>query len=70
MYKMYNCEFCESSFTLKYTLNNHKKTAKYCLEKQLIETNFFCSGCKKVLSSKRRLETHTTGCLEYTKREI
>ena len=65
MYKMYNCEFCESSFTLKNNLNNHKKTAKYCLQKQFIETNFSCSGCKKILSSKKRLETHITKCIEY-----
>jgi len=65
MYKMYNCEFCESSFTLKNNLNNHKKTAKYCLQKQFIETNFSCSGCKKILCSKKRLETHITKCIEY-----
>ena len=65
MYKMYNCEFCESSFTLKNNLNNHKKTAKYCLQKQFIEANFSCSGCKKILCSKKRLETHITKCIEY-----
>jgi hypothetical protein len=62
---MYNCEFCESSFTLKNNLNNHKKTAKYCLQKQFIEANFSCSGCKKILCSKKRLETHITKCIEY-----
>ena len=62
---MYNCEFCESSFTSKNSLSHHQKNAKYCLQKQSIENNFICSGCDKVLSSKRRLETHITGCIEY-----
>jgi hypothetical protein len=62
---MYNCEFCESTFSSKNSLSHHQKTAKYCLQKQSIENNFICSGCQKVLSSKRRLETHITGCMEY-----
>ena len=63
---MYNCKFCESSFISQNSLNHHQKTAKYCLQKQCIENNFTCSGCKKNLSSKRRLETHIIGCIEYS----
>ena len=44
---MYNCKFCESSFISQNSLNHHQKTAKYCLQKQCIENNFTCSGCKK-----------------------
>lgn len=63
---MYHCNFCDSTFTSKNSLNHHQKTAKYCLQKQSIENNFTCSGCKKNLSSKRRLETHIIGCIEYS----
>ena len=63
---MYHCNFCESTFTSKNSLNHHQKTAKYCLQKQCIENNFTCSGCKKNLSSKRRLETHITGCIDFS----
>jgi len=63
---MYHCNFCESTFSSKNSLNHHQKTAKYCLQKQSIENNFTCSGCKKNLSSKRRLETHIIGCIEYS----
>jgi hypothetical protein len=63
---MYDCKLCDSTFSSKSTLNHHQKTAKYCIQKQYIETNFSCSGCKKVLSSKKRLETHTTTCREYS----
>jgi len=63
---MYDCKLCDSTFSSKSTLNHHQKTAKYCIQKQSIETNFYCSGCKKALSSKKRLETHTTTCREYS----
>ena len=62
---MFNCEFCESTFSSKNSLIHHQKNAKYCLQKQSVDVNFTCSGCQKVLSSKRRLETHITGCMEY-----
>jgi hypothetical protein len=63
---MFNCEFCDCTFSSKNSLNHHQKTAKYCLQKQCIEKNFTCSGCKKNLSSKRRLETHIIGCVDYS----
>jgi len=62
---MFNCEFCESTFSSKNSLNHHQKTAKYCLQKQSVDINFTCTGCEKVLSSKRRLESHITSCMEY-----
>jgi hypothetical protein len=57
------CTFCNSCFTTSYTLLNHQKKAKYCLEKQgIMNTNYTCSKCSKNLSDKRLLESHEEKC--------
>jgi len=65
-----NCEHCDAVFKSKTALNNHKKTAKYCLliqgkiepepepEKEILK----CSKCKKTLSSKQYLDIHSRKC--------
>ena len=53
---MYKCDFCHSNFSYKISLENHIKTAKYCLKIQNKESHTF--KCDKILSTKQRLEYH------------
>ena len=64
------CEYCNKSFISIYTLNNHKKTAKFCIELQKknsekieieIET-FSCEHCDKEFTTKTNLRTHVNTC--------
>ena len=61
-----NCEYCNTFFKTKSSLNNHKIKAKYCLILQgKIESkqhDFKCYKCDKTLCSKRNLEIHTRKC--------
>ena len=59
-----NCEFCNKSFSTKSSLNNHKKTAKFCLK---IQDNkeiytFDCDYCKKIFTSRQNLNIHLLNC--------
>jgi hypothetical protein len=65
------CSFCKKVFGSKTALEHHKKTAKYCLEIQGINSieNFECLYCKKHLSTNERLLTHTIICKEKKKQE-
>jgi hypothetical protein len=61
-----NCEYCNTEFKTKSSLNIHKIKAKYCLilqgkldKKEII---FKCDFCEKVLSSKQCLEIHKEKC--------
>ena len=58
------CEYCKHEFSLERTLNNHKKTAKYCLRIQGNKktVTFECKYCKKSLSTKQRLTSHIDTC--------
>ena len=61
-----NCQFCNKLFSSKSSLNNHQKTAKFCLKlqddnnKQL--TTFNCEYCCKLLTSKQNLNIHLLKC--------
>ena len=60
-----NCEYCNSIFKTISNLNNHKKTAKYCLEIQNKNNNSFtCIHCKKNFTTKNRLLTHNEICVK------
>ena len=65
------CEICNSSFSNKYSLANHKKTAKKCLKLQNTSDNKFlsCNFCNKTFTSKHRLEYHTTICVKKIDKE-
>ena len=63
------CNFCSKTFITVSNLNNHKRTAKYCLDiqKSRIETakkdvEYKCECCDKVFSTKYNLATHLLSC--------
>jgi hypothetical protein len=63
----FKCEYCDKSLKTLSSLNNHIKTAKYCLEiqgrnKKIINTTYNCHYCDKKLSSKRNLDNHIKKC--------
>ena len=60
------CEYCNTEFQSKSSLNNHKNKAKYCLVIQgkieAKEEVFKCNLCDKLLSTKQNLEVHKEKC--------
>ena len=78
---MLKCEFCNTELKSVSSLNSHKKTAKYCLEKQGIQTiksttrsaaeivMFDCVYCKKILSTRQNLNIHLNSCVEKFKQQ-
>ena len=51
-----DCRFCKKIFSTKSSLNNHQKTAKYCLslqDKYLQITKFNCEFCDKHFTSNK-----------------
>lgn len=58
------CDFCNSNFSAKCSLNLHLKKAKYCLEKRgkNHKDEYKCKICKKTFSEKRYLEKHSEKC--------
>ena len=63
------CDFCNKNFSSLSSLNYHKKTAKYCLSIQNVEseTKIVCEYCNKKYSSKHAMVKHLTICKEYLK---
>ena len=71
------CEFCKKNYSSKWNLNNHKKTAKYCIKiqneinkqnKDLISFN--CEFCKKKYTTKQRYNIHIDNCVDRLKHII
>lgn len=59
------CIHCKNKFSSLSSLNNHMKTAKYCLGKRGIKnTKYNCSNCQKSFSTKRWCESHENKCGE------
>jgi hypothetical protein len=58
------CDFCKRTFSNLYTLNNHKKTAKFCLKIQNknVDEKFKCKKCYKIFTAKNTLLTHEKVC--------
>jgi hypothetical protein len=57
------CSFCKKQYASIYSLKKHLQTTKSCLALQRVDkTTFTCSFCSKDLSSKIRLDYHTTIC--------
>lgn len=69
----FKCRFCQKILKTKYSLNNHQKTAKYCLKKRNknIEIKFQCDGCQKIFTQKIDLKRHISSCfLLFSKKEL
>jgi|SaaInlV_165m_DNA_2_1040747.scaffolds.fasta_scaffold11977_3 hypothetical protein len=67
----YDCEYCNKSYSTKWNLANHQKTAKQCIKIQNQLDNiknetlsFSCEYCVKSFTSKHRLNKHVEVCLE------
>jgi superfamily II DNA or RNA helicase len=61
---VFNCEFCNKTFSTSYNLKNHKNTAKFCLQLQNkeIENSFICDFCNKGFTTKIHHSTHVSTC--------
>jgi hypothetical protein len=75
----FKCEYCSKQFATKYSLDNHKKTAKFCMEIQKKNFNietinlYVCDHCNKPLGNKLKLQQHLSICkmkLEYDIKEL
>jgi len=60
----YICEYCGNKYSSVYTLNKHKATAKFCLEKQEknVERNHTCAYCKALFNIKSTYDRHILTC--------
>ena len=69
-----NCEHCNKTYKSLSSLNQHKKTAKFCLKIQKgnenIQLNHKCDFCNKDFSTKQHLITHVETCKEKEKIDI
>ena len=71
---MFSCKFCKKEYQTISSLNNHIKTAKFCLKIQedlsinntntikSIKNNHTCTFCNKIFNTKVHLETHIKSC--------
>jgi hypothetical protein len=69
------CNVCSSVFSSTKSLNHHKKTAKYCLNKnqnndENSDSKHICTSCNKIMSTKHRLNTHKQTCSLYKENAI
>jgi hypothetical protein len=68
------CEFCKSSFSTNKVLKAHQKTAKYCLEKQVLQNKvveyMICDCCKRKFTTKREFKDHKEKCIDIKDNEI
>jgi DNA-directed RNA polymerase subunit RPC12/RpoP len=62
---MMECKYCGNKFSTKTNLNNHTKTAKYCLKLRNIksESIYKCSTCDKLFNKKFNLNRHEERCV-------
>jgi len=60
----FTCKFCNKKLSSKSSLNNHQKTAKYCLKIQgkELKGNFKCNYCNSCFTRKHLLEYHIKSC--------
>jgi len=61
---MAKCEYCQRKFSTVSSLNNHKKTALYCVQARTDtkETKHVCEYCNKPFTTKYSLKTHLSTC--------
>ena len=65
---MNKCEYCKSVFKTLKTLNQHQKTAKFCLVKQKKE--LICEHCNNISFSDKDYNYHQNNCVTFLKNEI
>jgi hypothetical protein len=61
----FNCNFCKKSYTSQSNLNNHQKTAKFCLDLQNKLSSgelIRCEYCLKEFATKKYLQQHIEIC--------
>ena len=60
----YKCKFCNAILSTEWSLQNHQKRTKKCLDKQGIvpKGEFKCNMCHEVFSYKSILTTHSITC--------
>jgi hypothetical protein len=63
---MYNCEYCNSSFSNKYILNRHVDTSKKCIKNRVCgdrTSNRFRCGCGYSTDRNDNLAAHSVTCI-------
>ena len=60
------CEFCNRKFSTAFNLENHKKTAIYCLKSrgENVTKQYKCNYCDQTFTRKSSLTKHGESCLE------
>ena len=66
MSDLYTCHFCKKTLASPKSLDNHQKSAKYCLSIQCkVSDKNKCNGCEKSFCNRTWLIQHQLGCTEY-----
>jgi len=58
------CQYCKNVFSNKTSLNNHQRTAKYCLKLRgsTLSEKYICNGCSKSFNRKYEYNRHLSIC--------
>lgn len=67
---MFTCNFCNSSFVAKNSLNLHQRTAKFCLLLQGKECTKLCEFCGKEFSTRTLHEETCSVKLQHDKEDV
>ena len=65
---MNKCEHCNCVFKTVKTMNQHQKTAKFCLIKQ--NKKYICEHCDNIFYSNKDFDYHKNNCIAFLKNEI
>jgi len=62
------CEYCNNVFRTAKIMNQHQKTAKFCLIKQ--KKQIICESCNFISFSQNDFENHQNNCIVFLKSKI